>query len=90
MRKALEEMCAGLPLRITGVGSFFKINATTQTIRNYRDTVTRDTEWEEVASLSLLNDGFMLTTGLQGALSTVTTEDQIESFLAAFAELIKQ
>ena len=89
VREALEELCAELPLRITGVGSFFKIDATTRTIRNHRDTVTRDTEWEEVASLSLLNDGFMLTTGLQGALSTATTEDQMDSFLAAFAELIR-
>ena len=90
MRAGLEKVCEGLPLRITGVGSFFKVNATSREIRNYRDVITRDADWEEIASLALLTDGYMLTTGLQGALSTETTDDQINGFLGTFADLIRQ
>lgn len=90
LRRRLEDLCDGLPLRITGVGSLFKINATSQEITDYRSSLTRDAEWEQVASLALLSDGFMLTPSLQGALSTTTTYEQLESFVAAFEALIRQ
>ena len=47
MRAGLEEICKGVPVTITGSGSFFKINATSADITDYRDAVTADGAWEE-------------------------------------------
>ncbi len=89
VRTRLREICDGLALRVTGAGSLFKISATEAEITDYRGTLTADREWERVASLSLLNEGFFLTQNLQGCLATTTTDDQIEAFLAAFQSVVK-
>ncbi|MDP6787409.1 MAG: aspartate aminotransferase family protein [Rhodospirillales bacterium] len=88
MRAGLEAATAGVPLTITGAGSFFKINATAEDITDYRTAVTVDGAWEEVLSLGLFNAGFMLTPHLHGCCSAVTTDEQIDGFLAAFTDLI--
>ena len=89
VRAGLEDICAGVPLTITGVGSFFKVNATAEDITNYRASVTVDGKWEEVASRGLYNAGYLLTPHLHGCCSTATTDEQIDGFLAAFADLVK-
>jgi len=89
MRAGLEAATAGVPLTITGAGSFFKINATAKDITDYRGAVTVDGVWEEVLSLGLFNAGYLLTPHLHGCCSVVTTDEQIEGFLAAFADLVK-
>ncbi len=88
MRTGLEAASAGVPLTITGAGSFFKINATSEDITDYRAAVTVDGQWEEVLSLGLFNAGYLLTPHLHGCCSVVTTDEQIEGFLAAFTDLI--
>ena len=88
MRAGLEAASAGVPLTITGEGSFFKINATAEDITDYRGAVTVDGEWEEVLSLGLFNAGYLLTPHLHGCCSVATTDEQIEGFLAAFADLV--
>ena len=90
IRGRLREICAGLPLCVTGAGPFFKVNATSRTISDYRDAVTVDKEWERLASLAMLNEGFLLTSTLRGCASTATTEDQISGFLAAFSDLLQR
>ena len=89
MRAGLEEASAGVPLTITGAGSFFKINATNEDITDYRAAVTVDAEWEEVLSRGLFNAGYMVTPHLHGCCSVATTDEQMEGFLAAFGELVK-
>ena len=89
MRAGLEAATAGVPLTITGAGSFFKINATAEDITDYRGAVTVDGVWEEVLSLGLCNAGYLLTPHLHGCCSVVTSDEQIEGFLAAFADLVK-
>jgi glutamate-1-semialdehyde 2,1-aminomutase len=88
VRTRLWEICDGLPLQVTGAGSLFKVTATANAIRNYRDAATSARRWEEVASLALLNEGFYLTTGLSGCVSAVTTAAQIEAFLGAFRRVV--
>lgn len=89
VRRGLREICAGLPLRITGAGPFFKINATARDIADHWDAVTVDKAWEQLASLALLNDGFMLAPTLRGCVSTATTEAQIGDLLVAFADIVR-
>ena len=88
-RQRLQTICQGLPLQVTGAGSLFKITATDRTIRNYRDAAQADKKWEQLASLALLNEGFMLTPTLAGCISAVTTRAEVDSFLAAFDSVAK-
>ncbi len=88
IRRRLREICDGLPLRITGAGSLFKVNATEVDIVDYRGTVTCNHEWERLASLTLLNEGFFLTPSLQGCLATSTTDEQVDRLLAAIETLV--
>ncbi len=88
IRRRLRRICDGLPLRVTGAGSLFKVNATEVDIVDYRGTVTADREWERLASLALLNEGIFLTPSLQGCLATSTTDEQVERLLAAFETLV--
>jgi len=89
VRAELSRICEGLPLQVTGAGSLFKINATPHPIHNYRDAATVDAKWEQLASLALLNEGFMLTPRLSGCVSVVTPQDEIDAFLAAFRRIVR-
>jgi glutamate-1-semialdehyde 2,1-aminomutase len=89
IRARLSGICEGLPLRITGAGSVFKINATGVDISDYRSAITVDNRWEELVSLELFADGFMVTPHLHGCVSTVTTEEHVEGFLDAFARIVR-
>ena len=89
IRRELRRIGEGLPLQVTGVGSLFKINATDLAVRDYRTALTVDRRWQELASLALLNEGFLLTTKLHGCVSLATTEEQIENFLSAFERLVR-
>jgi glutamate-1-semialdehyde 2,1-aminomutase len=89
VRASLRRICDGLPLQVTGAGSLFKLTATDRAIRNYRDAVTTDREWEDVASLELLARGYLMTTQLQGCVSAVTTQADIDGLLAAIADIVR-
>ena len=88
VRAGLRELCRGLPVRITGAGSLFKISATPHQITDYRSAATADRAWQETASLALLNEGFLLTPSLHGCVSTATTDGHVDGFVAAFAGLL--
>ena len=89
VREELHDTCKGLPLQVTGAGSLFKITATAEPIRDYRNSVTADRSWEAYASLELLNRGFLLTGQLQGCLSTVTADAEIEALLASIRHIVR-
>lgn len=84
LRHGLREIVSGLPLQVTGTASLFKITALGRTIRNYRDAVAADREWEKTASLALYNEGFLLTPSLAGCVSAVSSVDEVQRFLSAF------
>jgi glutamate-1-semialdehyde 2,1-aminomutase len=90
VRNGLAKVTEGLPLQVTGAGSLFKVTAVDRHIRNYRDGATSDKAWEATASLALFNEGFMLTPSLSGCVSAVTTEAEVERFLAAFARIVSE
>ena len=88
LRQDLGAICAGMPLRISGTGSLFKITATSADLVDHRAMLTADRHWQELLSLALLAEGFLLTPGLQGCLSTATTVQQIEAFLETVRRLL--
>ena len=89
IRSELAALLQGLPLQISGTGSLFKINATDRAIVDYRGTMTANQQWEEVLAMALLSEGFFLTTRLQGCVSAVTTDAQIDELIAKIASLIR-
>lgn len=90
IRARLNTMVSGLPLCITGAGSLFKISATAGPITNYRHAASGDKAWEKLFSLALLNRGFVLTTELQGCVSLVTSDADIDAFLGAVEEVLAE
>ncbi len=89
VRQRLIAMTDSLPVTISGAGSLFKINATAETLTNYRSAATAEKQWETLASQLMLIEGYMLTPALSGCVSTVTTDDHVEGFLSAFENILK-
>jgi glutamate-1-semialdehyde 2,1-aminomutase len=87
-RDGLARIAAGLPLQVTGGGSLFKVTATARKLHDYRDAATTDKRWEALASLALLNEGFMLTPTMSGCVSTVTTRADVDAMLGAFRKVV--
>lgn len=87
-RARLSDAARGLPLQVTGAGSLFKVTATAQPIRNYRDAATTDKAWESACSLALLNEGFVLTPTMSGCVSLVTTREHVDALAGAFASIV--
>ncbi len=87
-RDGLARIATGLPLQVTGAGSLFKITATARALHDYRDAATSDKRWEALASLALLNEGFMVTPSMSGCVSTVTTRADVDALLAAFRQVV--
>ena len=68
---------------MTGAGSLFKVCATERPIADQRTSEEADAEWEELASLALVNEGYLLTTRLHGCLSTATSAEDVDGLVAA-------
>jgi glutamate-1-semialdehyde 2,1-aminomutase len=88
VRSGLRKICGDYPLQVSGAGSLFKVTALDRPIRSYRDSVHADREWEEIASLELLNRGYLLTTQLQGCVSAITEDGEIDGLLDAMREIV--
>lgn len=89
IRARLSEACEGLPLTVTGVGSLFKVNAIDRPISSYRDSLDVDGAWQQTASLTLLNEGYLVSKGLQGCVSTATSDAEIDGLAAAFGRIAR-
>jgi len=87
-RAALRRALDGLPFQVTGAGSLFKICATSRPIVDQRTSEEADAEWEDLASLALVNEGFFLTSRLHGCLSTATTAEDVDAFVAAVQRVV--
>ena len=73
-----------------GAGSLFKLNATPGPITDYRSAGRSDKKWEQIASLRLLSEGFLLTASLHGCVSLATTDSEIERFLTAVDGIVRE
>ena len=89
VRAGLAEAARGLPLQVTGAGSLFKVTALGRGVRDYRDAAASDKRWESLCSLALANEGFVLTPGLSGCVSTVTTRAEADALVSAFRDIVR-
>ena len=88
LRTRLGAVTKSFPIQISGAGSLFKINATPHEITDYRAVLTIDNIWQELVSLELINEGFLLSNTLGGCVSTATTDGHIEAFVSSFQKII--
>ena len=77
-----------MPVQITGVASFFGINITDNEITNYRSILLRNQELNDLLFIGLVNEGVMIQSSGDGALSTLTTEAEIDEFADAVRRVI--
>ena len=79
-----------MPVQITGVASFFGINITDNEITNYRSKLLRNQELNDLLFIGLVNEGVMIQSSGDGALSTLTTEAEIDEFADAVRRVIQR
>jgi len=89
LRASMEDCLAqaGAPGRVTGIGSLFRVHATSREFLDYRSTRLEAAESARLDRLvrSLLEHGVLIApTGL-GCLSTAMTDVEVEGFLETFA-----
>lgn len=75
----------GIAAQVTGPGSLFRVHMTDRKIDGYRASYSQGTEKADIAALRdyLRAEGFLVTPNVSGAVSTVTTEAEVDAFAAA-------
>jgi glutamate-1-semialdehyde 2,1-aminomutase len=73
---------AGARARVTGAGSLFRVHMTDRVIDSYRAVYPRGSEKSDIAALReyLRKEGFLVTPNVSGAISTPTTEAEVDAF----------
>jgi glutamate-1-semialdehyde 2,1-aminomutase len=94
LRASMEDCLvrAGLPGRVTGIGSLFRVHPTGRELVDFRSTRLDAAEAGRLAAVvrSLLEHGVLLApTGL-GCLSTPMTDVELEGFLETFAACLAE
>jgi glutamate-1-semialdehyde 2,1-aminomutase len=89
LRSRLGEVL-GARGQVTGRGSLFALHLKTTPMSDFRSAYQTPEEAAGVRALNLalLNAGFVLAGGGTGALSTVMSEQDLDDFVASFAEVI--
>ena len=92
LRQGVREVCQELevPVQVTGLGSLFAIHFTGEPVRNYRDVAAEDTKLRSQVFLGLLNEGILTGTNLIGGLSTVISQEEVDTFLRAFKRVLER
>jgi glutamate-1-semialdehyde 2,1-aminomutase len=75
----------GVRAQATGLGSLFRVHMTDRPIDGYRASYPQGAEKADVAALRdyLRAEGYLVTPNVSGAISTVTTETDVDAFVDA-------
>jgi glutamate-1-semialdehyde 2,1-aminomutase len=94
LRRRVDEGIAagGAEAQITGTGSLFRVHLTRRPITGYRSSYPTPAERDGIARLRdvLRSDGFLVTPNVSGAISTPTTEAEIDGFADAIVTGIER
>ncbi len=90
LKQGIREVCSGMevPVQVTGLGSLFGIHFTDREVLNYRDIACGDYDLRDQMFLGLLNEGILMASNLVGALSTETSEQDVNDFVGAFRKVL--
>ena len=88
LRAVFDEL--EVPAQVTGVASLFAVHFTDEGIRDYRSVVRADSELNKALFTGLLNEGVLLQSHCFGALSTLTTETEIDTLVDATRRVVQR
>lgn len=90
LRHQLDEMARsyGVPLRVTGVASFFGIQCTDQPITDYRSAQGQDPVLRQKLFLHLLNNGIYVGNKIVGNISVPMGREELDSFVQVWESFL--
>ena len=80
----------GVEAQVTGIGSLFGVHFTSEEIIDYRSMLRGDLEMRQSLFTGLLNEGVLLQAKCFGALSTLTTEIEIDMVVDATRRVVQR
>ncbi len=91
LRHQLDEIARSydVPLRITGIASFFGLHCTTQTIRDYRSAQGQDAGLRQKLFLHFLNHGIYIANKNAGNISAVMGREELDRFVEVWEGFIR-
>ncbi len=90
LRHQLDEMARSyhVPVRITGVASFFGIHCTDRPVTDYRSTQGQDAVLRQKLFLHLLNNGMYVGNKIVGNISVPMGREELDSFVQAWESFL--
>ncbi len=79
-----------VPVQVTGIASLFGIHFTPEEISDYRSVLRGNREMRKAMFTGLLNEGVLLQTGAAGALSALTTDEEIDTLVDATRQVVQR
>ena len=75
---------------VTGIASLFAINFGVDSVRDYRSKLRGDSVMSSAVFTGLLNEGILLQGKCAGALSTLTTESDVDTLVDAVRSVVQR
>ena len=88
LRGVISEMEA--PMGVTGAASLFAIQATSESVRDYRSYATNDSDLLEMVFMGMMNEGYLLSSKCAGNVSAAHTYEELDGFVEAFEQVLKR
>ena len=76
--------------QVTGVASVWGVHFASEEITDYRSVLRADRDMKQRLFMAMLNDGVLLQVHCSGALSTLTTEADVDTLIAAYRNAIQR
>lgn len=86
LRAVFDEL--EVPAQVTGVASFFGVHFTHEAIRDYRSVVRGDRQMNRALFVGLLNEGVLVQAKVAGALTTLTTDREVDDLVEATRRVV--
>lgn len=88
LRAVFDEL--DVPAQVTGIASFFGIHFTSEEVTDYRTAVRGNQAMKKALFTGLLNEGILTQAGCAGALSTLTTEAEVDTLVDATRRVVQR
>ena len=88
LRAVFDEL--EVPAQVTGVASFFGIHFTSEEITDYRSVLRGNQQMKKALFMGMLNEGILLSPSSGGAMSTLTTEAEIDTLVDAARRVVQR
>jgi glutamate-1-semialdehyde 2,1-aminomutase len=92
LRHQLEEMARSyhVPLRITGIASFFGVQCADTPVRDYRSAQRQDPILRQKLFLHLLNHGIFVPNKVVGNISTPMGRSELDTFVRVWEDFLRE